>query len=62
VTGIEVDGPHNYGRAAADQSRDRQLEGAGILFIERLVVEGTNLCRAPLDRFVERFLARLLAR
>src|SRR5207237_2224687 len=28
VAGVEVDGPHHYGRAAADHSRDRQLEDA----------------------------------
>jgi hypothetical protein len=58
---IEVDGPHHSTRAAADQSRDRQLEDAGLLFVERVVVEDTTDLR-ELDLFVERFLARLLTR
>lgn len=58
---IEVDGPHHHGRAAADQSRDRQLEDAGIVLVERIVVEDvTN--ETGLDLSIERFLSRLLSR
>jgi hypothetical protein len=61
AAGVEVDGPHHYGRAAADRSRDRQLEDAGLLFVDRLVVEDTTDAKT-LDQFVEGVLARLLTR
>ena len=58
---IEVDGPHHHGRAAADQSRDRQLEDAGVVLVERIVVEDVTNDDA-LDLSIERFLSRLLSR
>ena len=58
---IEVDGPHHHGRAAADQSRDRQLSDAGVQWIERIVVEDTTDTK-NLDAFIEQFLSRLLTR
>jgi len=58
---IEVDGPHHHGRAAADQSRDRQLEDAGVSLVERIVVEDV-MDGAGLDLMIERFLSRLMAR
>lgn len=58
---IEIDGPHHRNRAAADQSRDRQLMDAGMVLVERIVVEDTA-DPADLDLFVERLLARLMAR
>jgi very-short-patch-repair endonuclease len=58
---IEVDGPQHRNRAAADQSRDRQLQGAGVTLTERIMVEDLDQ-RAELDAFVERVLARLLTR
>lgn len=58
---IEVDGPHHHGRAAADQSRDRQLEDAGVVLVERIVVEDVT-DDAGLEIFIERFLSRLLSR
>jgi hypothetical protein len=58
---IEVDGPRHRGRAAADQSRDRQLEDAGVILIERIMVEDLDQS-TELDAFVERVLARLLTR
>ena len=61
VGAIEVDGPQHRNRAAADQSRDRQLEDAGVTFVERLPVEDLH-DPDDLDRFIERFLARLLTR
>lgn len=57
AAGIEVDGPHHHGRAAADHSRDSQLVDAGLLFVERIVVEDTT-DPAELDKFVETFLSR----
>lgn len=39
VAVIEVDGPHHKNRAAADRSKDRLLEDAGISFVERITVE-----------------------
>ena len=58
---IEVDGPQHRNRAAADQSRDRQLQDAGVTLTERIMVEDLDQ-RAELDAFVERVLARLLTR
>lgn len=58
---IEVDGPKHRNRAAADQSRDRQLQDAGVTLTDRIMVEDTDEA-TTLDRFVERFLARLLTR
>jgi len=58
---IEVDGPQHRNRAAADQSRDRQLQDAGVTLTERIVVEDLDQ-PAELDGFVERVLARLLTR
>jgi hypothetical protein len=57
--GIEVDGPHHAGRAAADQSRDRLLRDAGLAEMYRIVVEDTN-DDATLDGHVEQFLAQLM--
>lgn len=59
--GIEVDGPHHYGRAAADHSRDQQLKDAGLRDVERIVVEDIA-DQALLDLSVERWLNRLLGR
>jgi very-short-patch-repair endonuclease len=56
-----VDGAHHRNRAAADQSRDRQLQDAGVTLTERIVVEDLDQS-AELDAFVERVLARLLTR
>jgi hypothetical protein len=61
VAVIEVDGPHHRNRAAADQSRDRQLQDAGVTLTERIMVEDVDQ-PAELDAFVERVLARLLTR
>jgi very-short-patch-repair endonuclease len=61
VAVIEVDGPQHRNRAAADQSRDRQLQDAGVTLTERIVVEDVDQ-PAELDAFVERVLARLLTR
>jgi hypothetical protein len=58
---IEVDGPKHRNRAAADQSRDRQLQDAGVVLTDRIMVEDTD-APTELDRFVEHFLARLLTR
>ncbi len=58
---IEVDGPQHRNRAAADQSRDRQLQDAGVTLTERIMVEDLDQ-PAELDGFVERVLARLLTR
>lgn len=56
---IEVDGPHHYGRAAADHSRDSLFNDAGMSYVERVVVED-SASEAEMDTFVERFLQRLL--
>ena len=61
AAGIEVDGPRHYRRAAADLSRSRDLEDAGLLFVERIVVEDTSN-PTELDIFVEKLLDRMLAR
>ena len=45
----------------ADQSRDRQLQDAGVTLTDRIMVEDMDEA-ATLDRFVEHFLARLLTR
>lgn len=58
AAGIEVDGPHHSKRYAADVSRDRLLQDAGLSFVDRIVVEDTNDER-EVDDFVERFLRRL---
>jgi hypothetical protein len=58
VAGIEVDGPHHTGRAAADGSRDAKLRDGGVGFVERIVVEDTTN-RDELDKFVQRFIRRL---
>ncbi|GAA2247515.1 hypothetical protein GCM10010145_13310 [Streptomyces ruber] len=55
---IEVDGSHHKGRAAADHSRDRLLVHAGVVFVERLVVEDATE-PAEIAKFVSDFLARL---
>src|SRR5215218_10964820 len=51
---IEVDGPKHRNRAAADQSRDRQLQDAGVVLTDRIMVEDTDEATS-LDRFVEHF-------
>lgn len=57
--GIEVDGPHHHGRAAADRSRENLLTDAGLVWGDRITVE--DVARpAELSAFVERFLTRLL--
>lgn len=61
AAGIEVDGPTHSRRAAADQTRDRQLEDAGLTFVERLVVEDSTDDKA-VDQFVANFIARLTVR
>lgn len=58
---IEVDGPHHHSRAAADQTRDSQLEDAGIVLVQRIVVEDVT-DDAGLDLLIERFLNRILSR
>ena len=55
---IEVDGPHHTARAAADHSRDSLLSDAGIVHVERIMVEDTTNDR-EMDGFIERFLHRL---
>ena len=61
VGAVEVDGSTHHKRWAADQSRDRQFLDAGVAIVERIVAEDTA-DPAELDRFVQRFLDRLLAR
>jgi hypothetical protein len=58
---VEVDGSTHHNRWAADQSRDRMLQDAGISVVERIVAEDTNNPDV-LDKFVQCFLDRLLAR
>lgn len=58
AAGIEVDGPHHSKRYAADVSRDRLLQDAGLSFVDRIVVEDTN-DEKQVDGFVEHFLRRL---
>lgn len=59
--GIEVDGPHHHGRAAADRSRENFLTDAGLAWMDRITVEDA-VQPVELSAFVERFLTRLLAR
>lgn len=59
VGAIEVDGPHHFGRAVADHSRDSQLRDAGITHVDRIAVEETTDPK-ELAMFIERFLQRLL--
>jgi hypothetical protein len=56
--GIEVDGPHHNGRAAADHTRSNLLRDGGVRLVERIVVEDT-VDRLELDCFVGKFLDRL---
>lgn len=58
---VEVDGDaHRRGnRYAADQSRDGFLRDAGVLLVERVAAEDTE-DPAGIDRFVQRFLDRLV--
>jgi hypothetical protein len=57
---IEIDGATHHGRAAADRSRDRLLEDAGIRYVDRLDAESASDPKER-DLFVERFLARLVS-
>jgi hypothetical protein len=55
---IEVDGASHYARAAADRSRDRLLEDAGIAYIDHLDAESAR-DEKECQIFVERFINRL---
>lgn len=57
---IEVDGASHSGRAAADRSRDRLLEDAGICYVDHLDAESAsdpNECVLFVERFVERLVS-----
>jgi hypothetical protein len=56
---IEVDGATHSGKHAADRSRDRLLEDAGIARIDRIDVQDAERSDEA-DRFVRRFLRRLI--
>jgi hypothetical protein len=56
---IEVDGATHSGKHAADRSRDRLLEDAGIARIDRIDVQDAQRPDEA-DRFVRRFLRRLI--
>lgn len=54
---VEVDGSSHYGRAAADRSRDRLLEDAGIYYVDHLDAEAASdpgECALFVERFVDR--------
>lgn len=54
---MEVDGSSHYGRAAADRSRDRLLEDAGVYYVDHLDAESASdstECALFVERFVER--------
>ena len=57
---IEVDGATHFGRAAADRSRDRLFEDAGVCDVDHLDAESAD---DPVEcgRFVERFVERLVS-
>jgi hypothetical protein len=55
---IEIDGASHYGRCAADRSRDRLLEDAGIAYIDHLDAESATQS-SEVSLFVRRFLERL---
>jgi len=56
---IEVDGATHSGKHAADRSRDRLLEDAGMARIDRIDVQDAERPDEA-DRFVRRFLRRLI--
>jgi hypothetical protein len=56
---IEVDGATHSGKHASDRSRDRLLEDAGIARIDRIDVADAERPDEA-DRFVRRFLRRLI--
>jgi hypothetical protein len=55
---IEVDGCSHRGRRAADRSRDRLLEDAGIAYVDRVTAEDVKDADSAWN-FVVRFLKRL---
>lgn len=55
---MEVDGSSHYGRAAADRSRDRLLEDAGVYYVDHLDAESASDSK-ECELFVERFIERL---
>jgi hypothetical protein len=57
---LDVDGPTHQGRWAADRSRDKALEDAGVNYVDRIPVETTDI-PAELESSVRRFLRRLAA-
>ena len=57
---IEVDGATHFGRAAADRSRDRLLEDAGVDYVDHLDAESASdprECAVFVERFVERLVS-----
>lgn len=56
--GIEVDGPHHHGRAAADRSRENFLTDSGLAWVDRITVEDVTT-PDEVAGFIDRFLARL---
>jgi len=57
-TNLEVDGATHAARAAADRSRDRRLEDAGIADVDHLDAESAS-DPAEAAQFVDRFVERL---
>jgi hypothetical protein len=57
---LDVDGPRHGQRWAADRSRDKTLEDAGIAYVDRIPAEATDDA-AELEASVRRFLRRLSA-
>lgn len=55
---LDVDGPSHRGRWAADRSRDKILEDAGIAYVDRLPAETVD-DPEQLHLALERFLARV---
>ena len=55
---IEVDGGAHHGRWAADRTRDRLLEDAGVAYVDRIPVEEAR-DPAEVRAFLDRFLFRL---
>jgi very-short-patch-repair endonuclease len=55
---IEVEGPSHSGRRVADKLREKHLEEAGIVYVDRIAVEDTS-SHEELDLAVSRFLTRL---
>lgn len=55
---IEVDGPHDKGRASDDKSRERLLRHAGIHYVDRLDVRDVE-GREQVEKFVTDFLKQL---